>query len=180
MDSNSILCIYTRIILAFVTEAISIDLSTLPSGHLSHQSHLTAAERSNPMCPLRASHVVVDLQLRKDLLPGAICFAAYRLVHRSFRHHALPHPQRADRPHRRRYDLDRRLDGKVLVSYPTDGNSYETYAIAGERSAGDCWIQGTAARRSTVGNRLEIMAFDVTDESESPRMILVDEYNRFV
>jgi len=44
---------------------------------------------------------------------------------------------------------------KVLVSYPTDGNSYETYAIAGERSAGDCWIQGTAARQSTVGNRLE-------------------------
>jgi len=69
---------------------------------------------------------------------------------------------------------------KVLVSYPTDGNSYETYAIAGERSAGDCWIQGTAARQSTVGNRLEIMAFDVNDESKSPRMILVDEYNRFV
>ena len=69
---------------------------------------------------------------------------------------------------------------KVLAYYPTDRNSYETYAIAGERSAGDCWIQGTAARQSAVGNRLEIMAFDVTDESESPRMILAGEYNRFV
>jgi aspartate 1-decarboxylase len=69
---------------------------------------------------------------------------------------------------------------KMLVYYPTDGNSYETYAVAGERSTGDFWIQGTAARQSTVGNRLEIMAFDVTDESKSPRIIRVDEYKRFV
>ena len=69
---------------------------------------------------------------------------------------------------------------KVLVSDLTNGNSYETYVIAGERRSGICQIQGITALQSAAGNRLEIMAFDVTDEPEGPRMIFVDEHNRFV
>jgi len=65
---------------------------------------------------------------------------------------------------------------KVLVCDVTNGNRFETYA----RGSGVCSVQGAAARLSSKGNCLIIMSFETTDEPIDPKMILVDEENRFV
>ena len=69
---------------------------------------------------------------------------------------------------------------KVLVCDVTNGNRFETYAIAGERGSGVCSVQGAAARLSAKGNCVTIMSFEETDVPIDPQMILVDEENRFV
>ncbi|MCH8296624.1 MAG: aspartate 1-decarboxylase [Chloroflexi bacterium] len=69
---------------------------------------------------------------------------------------------------------------RVLVCDVTNGNRFETYAIAGERGSGVCSVQGAAARLSSKGNCLIIMSFEVTGRTIDPKMILVDEENRFV
>ena len=69
---------------------------------------------------------------------------------------------------------------KVLVCDITNGNRFETYAIAGERGSGVIAIQGAAARLSKTGDCVIIMSFDVTDVPVDPQMILVDQDNRFV
>ncbi len=69
---------------------------------------------------------------------------------------------------------------KVLVCDITNGNRFETYAIADERGSGVVAIQGAAARLSKTGNCVIIMGFESTDEPIEPKMILVDEKNRFV
>ena len=66
---------------------------------------------------------------------------------------------------------------KVLVCDITNGNRFETYAIAGERGSGVIAVQGAAARLSATGNCVIIMSFEateVTDERPDPQMILVD------
>ena len=67
---------------------------------------------------------------------------------------------------------------KVLVCDVTNGNRFETYAIAGERGSGVCAVQGAAARLSSRGNCLIIMSFEYTEEPVEPQMILVDEENQ--
>ena len=69
---------------------------------------------------------------------------------------------------------------KVLVCDVTNGNRFETYAIAGERGSGVCSVQGAAARLSAKGNCVIIMSFQETNVPIDPQMILVDEENRFV
>ena len=69
---------------------------------------------------------------------------------------------------------------KVFVCDVTNGNRFETYAIAGERGSGVCAVQGAAARLSSKGDCLIIMSFEATDEPIDPQMILVDDENRFV
>ena len=69
---------------------------------------------------------------------------------------------------------------KVLVCDVTNGSRFETYAIAGERGSGVVSVQGAAARLSAKGNCVIIMCFEVTDEPIDPKMILVDDENRFV
>lgn len=69
---------------------------------------------------------------------------------------------------------------KVLVCDVTNGNRFETYAIAGERGSGVCSVQGAAAHLSAKDGCLIIMSFEVTNEPVDPEMILVDENNRLV
>ncbi|MBC6477762.1 MAG: aspartate 1-decarboxylase [Hormoscilla sp. GM7CHS1pb] len=69
---------------------------------------------------------------------------------------------------------------KVLVCDVTNGNRFETYAIAGERGSGVCSIQGAAARLSRKGNCLIVMSFQVTSTPVDPKMILVNKENQFV
>ena len=69
---------------------------------------------------------------------------------------------------------------KVLVCDITNGNRFETYAIADEKGSGVIAVQGAAAHLSEKGNCVIIMAFESTDEPMDPKMILVDEQNRFV
>jgi len=69
---------------------------------------------------------------------------------------------------------------KVLVCNVTNGNRFETNAIAGERGSGVCSVQGAAAGLSSKGDCLIIMSFEVTGKPNDPKMILIDEENRFV
>ena len=69
---------------------------------------------------------------------------------------------------------------KVLICDVTNGNRFETYAIAGERGSGVCAVQGAAAHLVAKQDCLIIMSFDVTNEPVDPQMILVDQDNRFV
>ena len=69
---------------------------------------------------------------------------------------------------------------KVLVCDITNGNRFETYALAGEQGSGVIAVQGAAARLSATGNCVAIMSFEVTGERPDPRIILVDQDNRFV
>ena len=68
----------------------------------------------------------------------------------------------------------------VLICDVTNGNRFETYAIAGERGSGVCSVQGAAAHLVAKRDCLIIMSFDVTNEPVDPQMILVDQDNRFV
>ena len=68
----------------------------------------------------------------------------------------------------------------VLVCNVTNGNRFETYAIAGGRGSGVCSVQGAAARLCDKGNCLIIISSEVTGKPIDPKMILVDEENRFV
>ena len=69
---------------------------------------------------------------------------------------------------------------KVLICDVTNGNRFETYAIAGERGSGVMSVQGAAAKLVDKGDCIIIMSFDVTDDPIEPKMILVNENNEFV
>ena len=68
---------------------------------------------------------------------------------------------------------------KVAVWNVTNGNRVETYALPAKRGAGQIILNGAAARKFAVGDLVIIAAFVVTDEIIKPRMIAVDETNRF-
>ena len=59
-----------------------------------------------------------------------------------------------------------------------NGERFETYVFGGE--FGEVGVNGSAARRVNVGDRLIIAAFTWTDESVNPRVVLIDEANRVV
>ena len=61
---------------------------------------------------------------------------------------------------------------KVLICDVTNGNRFETYAIAGDRGSGVVSVQGAAAKLVDKGDCVIIMSFDVTDDPVEPKMIL--------
>jgi len=68
---------------------------------------------------------------------------------------------------------------KVHVWNVTNGGRLETYAMPGERGSGVICVNGAAAHHARPGDKVIIAAFVLTDEPVEPRMILVDEQNRF-
>lgn len=48
---------------------------------------------------------------------------------------------------------------KILVADVENGNRFETYAIEGKRGSHVCCLNGAAARKGKVGDRLIVMAF---------------------
>ena len=48
---------------------------------------------------------------------------------------------------------------KILCADVENGNRFETYAIEGERGSGVCCLNGAAAHKGSVGDRLIVMAF---------------------
>ena len=74
---------------------------------------------------------------------------------------------------------DIRPGEKVAVWNVTNGNRIETYAIAEPRGSRSIIINGAAAHLFTAGDIVIIVAFCLTDETIEPRMILVDDENRF-
>ena len=69
---------------------------------------------------------------------------------------------------------------KVLVCDVDNGSRFETYVIPGVRGRGEIAVQGAAARLTAEGHCLIIMSFQVSDSPVEPKMILVDQDNRFV
>jgi len=69
----------------------------------------------------------------------------------------------------------------VHVWNVTNGERLETYTISGERGSGVICMNGPAALRCRVGDRLIVAAFALTDQPEAvrPRIGFVDARNRF-
>jgi len=69
---------------------------------------------------------------------------------------------------------------KVLIVSNTTGARLETYVILGPRCSGVVCMNGAAAHLIKKGEEIIIMGFELTDKPLSPKLILVDEQNRFV
>ncbi len=69
---------------------------------------------------------------------------------------------------------------KVLVVSNTSGARLETYVILGERGKGEITMNGAAAHLIHSGEQIIVMGFQLSDKPIEPRIILVDESNRFV
>ena len=71
--------------------------------------------------------------------------------------------------------------GEMVQVWNVDnGNRFETYTIAAGAGSGTIGIRGAAALLCKRGDKVIIVAFVLTDEEIEPRMILVDENNRYV
>ena len=69
---------------------------------------------------------------------------------------------------------------KVLVVSNTSGARLETYVIEGEPDSGLIGMNGAAAHLIHQGEEILIMGFELSDKPVSPKVILVDEHNRYV
>ena len=56
---------------------------------------------------------------------------------------------------------------KILCADVENGNRFETYAIAGERGSHVCFLNGAAAHKGKIGDRLIVMAFAQMSEEEA-------------
>jgi aspartate 1-decarboxylase len=68
---------------------------------------------------------------------------------------------------------------QVAVWNVNNGQRIETYAIAMPEGSGQIVVNGAAARHFQPGDTVIIVAFALTDEAVTPRMIAVDSQNRF-
>ncbi len=73
---------------------------------------------------------------------------------------------------------------KILVGNLDNGERLETYAITGERGSGVCCLNGAAAYKGKIGDRLIVMAWCNLDEEEMkthrPKVVRLDENNKIV
>ena len=71
---------------------------------------------------------------------------------------------------------------KLLVANVDNGERFETYAIRGPRGSGVCCLNGAAAHKGKVGDRLIVMSWAQMTEDEaclfSPRICVVGDGNR--
>lgn len=71
------------------------------------------------------------------------------------------------------------VDGELVhVWNVSNGERLETYAISGPEGSGVICLNGAAAHRANVGDKVIICAFCWTDEDIERKVILVDEKNR--
>jgi aspartate 1-decarboxylase len=69
---------------------------------------------------------------------------------------------------------------QVSVWNVNNGQRIETYAIELPEGSRQVVVNGAAARFFALGDKVIIVAFNLTDEAVTARMIAVDEKNRFV
>jgi|TARA_B100001971_G_C17713431_1_gene297607 aspartate 1-decarboxylase len=73
---------------------------------------------------------------------------------------------------------------RVLCGNLTNGERFETYAIAGEASSGAIILNGATAHLGKQGDRLTIMSFASADDAETagwkPNVIVLDENNTII
>lgn len=56
---------------------------------------------------------------------------------------------------------------KILVANVENGERFETYAICGKRGSHVCCLNGAAAHKGKIGDRLIVMAFASMSETEA-------------
>ena len=82
-----------------------------------------------------------------------------------------------DRALMRRVDL---VPGEqVSVWNVNNGQRIETYAIELPEGSGEVVVNGAAARHFHAGDQIIVVAFCLTDEAITPKMIAVNERNGF-
>ena len=73
---------------------------------------------------------------------------------------------------------------KLLVANVDNGERFETYAIRGPRGSGVCCLNGAAAHKGKVGDRLIVMTWAQMPEEEAraftPRIGVMDANNHLV
>ena len=73
---------------------------------------------------------------------------------------------------------------KLLVANVDNGERFETYAIRGPRGSGVCCLNGAAAHKGKVGDRLIVMTWAQMPEEEAraftPRIGVLDANNHLV
>lgn len=71
---------------------------------------------------------------------------------------------------------------QVSVLNINNGERFETYVIPGERGSGTVCLNGAAARKGHVGDRVIILTYTIMSDEEArchrPTVVLVDERNR--
>lgn len=71
---------------------------------------------------------------------------------------------------------------KVQIVNINNGERLETYVIAGERGSGQICLNGAAARKVAVGDKVIIIAYAFMDESElkthQPKIVFPDDSNQ--
>jgi aspartate 1-decarboxylase len=73
---------------------------------------------------------------------------------------------------------------KILCANVENGERFETYAISGPRGSGVCCLNGAAAHKGKVGDRLIVMTWAQMTEDEAraftPRIGVLDGDNRLL
>lgn len=69
---------------------------------------------------------------------------------------------------------------RVLVTSVTSGARIETYVIPGAAGSGVICMNGPAAHHIKTGEIVVIMGFELVDQPIIPKVVLVNEQNRFV
>lgn len=73
---------------------------------------------------------------------------------------------------------------KVAVVNINNGERFETYVIKGERGSKVICLNGAAARKGQVGDRIIIISYTTLSDEESkvhePTIVLVDENNSII
>ena len=68
---------------------------------------------------------------------------------------------------------------KILCADVENGNRFETYVIPGERGSGVCCLNGAAAHKGKVGDKLIVMAFGQFSPEEAavhePKVLFLDK-----
>ncbi|MCM1115023.1 MAG: aspartate 1-decarboxylase [Clostridium sp.] len=72
----------------------------------------------------------------------------------------------------------------VQVVDVNNGNRFETYTIAGERGSGLICLNGAAAHKVEIGDKVIIMAYAMMDKNEvethAPNVVFVNDDNKIV
>lgn len=77
-----------------------------------------------------------------------------------------------------------RVGQKVEILNINNGERFSTYIILGERGKRDICLNGAAARKVHVGDKIIIVAYATYDEQElshyKPKVVIVDDNNNIV
>lgn len=75
-----------------------------------------------------------------------------------------------------------RVGQKVEILNINNGERFSTYIIRGERGSGDMCLNGAAARKVQVGDKIIVVAYASYSEAEletyAPTVVLVDDDNK--